>query len=227
MKKKIILFIILLLLGVGGYQVYNLYWKPDNFRRQIYLIPSDAMFIIETESPVTNWKKFSSSAPWQYLRQQEKMQELNEMACMLDSVLQQNETLMELIGKRNLMISAHTTRRGDYDFLFVVDIQKASKVETLKGQLENLFKSMDFKVTTRPFEGCKIMELFDPNDRSTLYLAFIDNHLACSYTSLLVEKSIHEKDNPIIGRDFYFQQIEQKMNGSELFRMYINYSYIS
>ena len=228
MKKKLfITSIVLLILGVGGYQAYNLYWKPDNFRRQIYLIPSDAMFIVETESPVGNWKKFSSSAPWQYLRQQEKMQEISDLAHALDSILQQNEMLMDMLGKRNLMISAHTTRRGDYDFLFVVDIQKASKVETLKGQLENLFKSMDYKVTTRPFEGCKIMELFDPDDRSTLYLAFIDNHLACSYTGLLVEKSIHEKDNPLIGRDFYFQEIEQKMSDSGLFRIYVNYRYFN
>ena len=228
MKKKLfITSIILLILGVGGYQAYNLYLKPDNFRKQIYLIPGDAMFIVETESPVSNWKKFSNSAPWQYLRQQEKMQEISDMAYMLDSILQQNEMLMDMLGKRNLMISAHTTRRGDYDFLFVVDLQKASKIETLKDQIENLFKSVDYKVTTRSFEACKIMELFDPGDRSTLYMAFIDNHLVCSYTGLLVEKSIHEKDTPLIGRDFYFQEIEQKMSGSALFRIYANYHYFN
>ena len=226
MKKKLIITsIILLILGAGGYQLYNLYWKPDNFLRQIYLIPNDAMFIIETESPVNNWKKFSSSAPWQYLRQQEKMKELNDMANQLDSVLQQNETLMNLLGKRNLIISAHTTHRNDYDFLFVVDMQKASKVETLKNQLENLFKSLNYKVTTRSFKDSKIMELFDPDDRSTLYMAFIDNHLICSFTALLVEKSIEEKDSPLIGRDFLFQEVEQKMKGSALFRIYINYKY--
>jgi len=228
MKKKVaIISVILLLLGIGLYQVYNLYWKPDNFRRQIYLIPHDAMFIVETESPVANWKKFSKSAPWQYLRQQEKMNEINEKVYKLDSILQANETLMNLLGERNLMISAHTTRRGDYDFLFVVDLQKASKMETLKDLLEKLFRSMDYKVTTRSYEGSKIMELFDPADRTTLYLSFIDNHLVGSFTGMLVEKSIKEKDNPVIGRDFYFQEIEQKMGGSALFRIYINTKYFN
>jgi len=223
MKKKIaIISIILLVVGTGLYQVYNLYWKPDNFRRQIYLIPADAMFIIETESPVGSWKKFSESAPWQYLRQQEKMSEMNEKAHKLDSILRENETLMNLLGERNLMISAHTTRRGDYDFLFVVDVQKASKMETLKEQLEKLFRSLDYKVTTRPYEDCKILELFDPVDRSILYISFIDNHLVGSFTGLLVEKSIKEKNNPVIGRDFYFQEIEQKLGSSALFRIYIN-----
>ncbi len=228
MKKKVtIISIILLLLGIGVYQVYNLYWKPDNFLRQIYLIPADAMFIVETESPVRNWKKFSESAPWQYLRQQEKMNEINENAHKLDSILQENETLMNMLGERNLMISAHITRRSDYDFLFVVDLQKASKMETLKGQLENLFKSLDYKVTTRSYEGSKIMELFDPADRTTLYLSFVDNHLVGSFTGMLVEKSIREKEDPVIGRDFYFQEIEQKMSGSALFRIYINSKYFN
>lgn len=226
-KKVIIISIILFLLGTVLYQTYNLYWKPDNFRRQIYLIPGNAMYIIETELPVGNWKTFSGSAPWQYLRRQEKMKTIGEKADKLDSILQQNKMLMNLLGKRNLMISAHTTNRFDYDFLFVIDMQKASKVETLKEQLEKLFKSMDYKVTTRQFKDCKIIELFDPVDRSILYTVFIDNHLICSYTGLLVEKSIREKDNPIIGRDFYFHEVEQKMKGSELCRIYINYNYFN
>ena len=227
MKKFLITTVILSLLGAGAYLGYSIYLKPDNFRRQIYLIPADAMFIVETESPVDSWKKFSESAPWQYLRQQGKMNELNEKALKLDALLQENEALMNLLGKRNLMISAHATRRGDYDFLFVVDMQKAAKVETLKEQLENLFKTMDFQVTTRSFEDCKIMELFDPEDRSILYMSFIDNHLVCSFTGVLVEKSIKEKDNPFIGSDFYFQEVEQKLRGSALFRIYINYKYFN
>lgn len=230
MKKGIIIFIILIIIGIAGvvlYHLYNIYLKPDNFLRQIYLVPRDAMYIVETESPVGNWQKFSESAPWQYISQQEKMKDIGNKAHTLDSILHENKTLMELVGKRNLMISAHTTRRGDYDFLFLVDMQKASKVETLKEQLENIFKSVDYVVTTRQFKDYKIMELFDPADRSILYLAFVDNHLVCSYTGLLVEKSIQEKDDPLIARDYLFQEVEQKMKGSALFRIYINYKYFN
>lgn len=226
-KKAIIFSILALLLGAGAYSLYTFYWKPDNFLRQIYLVPADAMFIVETDSPVKNWKKFSESAPWQYLSQQETMSEINEMAQELDSLLRANATLMELLGKRNLLISAHPTRRNDYDFLFVVDLQKASKMETLKEQFENLFKSLNYTVTARAFEGSKIMELFDPANRSTLYLTFVDNHVVCSFTGALVEKSIKEKEQPHIGRDFYFQEIEQKMSGSALFRIYVNFNYFN
>lgn len=226
MKKKltfVILAVVLLALGLN--YVYNMYWKPDNFLRQIYLIPQDAMYIVETDDPFNNWKKFSRSKPWEYLKGQEKMKEISDNVHLLDSVLHENKTLLGLLGRRNLMISAHMTRRSDFDFLFVVDMQKAAKLESLKQQMENLFKTVDYRVTSRKYKEYKIMELFDPKERTTLYMAFIDNHMVCSFTGLLVEKAIREKENPAIGRDLYFLDIEQKMSGGSLCKIYINYRY--
>ena len=211
------------ILASAIYVVYNLYLRPDNFLRQIYLVPKDAIYIIETGDPVKNWHKFSESKPWQYLKEQRKMEEINQKAHKLDSVLQANKTLLDLLGRRNLIIAACMTRKSDYDFLFIVDIQKTSKLESLKSQLENLFKANNFRVTKRNFKGEQIQELYDPLDRSTLYLAIIENHLICSYTGLLVEKSIMEKDDPIIGRDLYFLDVEQKVPDGGLCKIYINY----
>jgi len=222
--KKIFWGIFLIaILAVAAYFVYNLYLRPDNFLRQIYLVPKDAVFIMETDDPVNNWHKFSNSKPWQYLKGQQKMEEINLMADKMDSILQANKTLLDLLGKRNLMVSAHVTRKSDYDYLFIVDVQKASKLESLKNQLEILFKASDFRVTQRDFKGEQIYELFDPVDRSTLYLAIVKNHLICSYTGLLVEKSIVEKDDPVIGRDLYYLDVEQKVPDGGLCKIYINY----
>jgi hypothetical protein len=229
-KKRSKKFFWIILLGAifasAAYVVYNLYLKPDNFLRQIYLVPKDAIFIIETDDPVKNWHKFSESKPWQYLKEQRKMEEINREANKLDSVLHANKTLLDILGKRNLVIAACMTRKSDYDYLFIVDIQKTSKLESLKSQLENLFKANDFQVTQRKFKGEHIQELYNPVDRSTLYLAIVENQLICSYTGLLVEKAIIEKDDPFIGRDLYFLDVEQKTPGGGLCRIYINYRYL-
>ena len=228
MKKKLIWgIVILIILGTGLYHVYRLYWVPDNSLRQIYLIPNDAMYIIQTSDPFNNWDKFSKSASWKYLRGQEKMKEISDNARVLDSVLNENKTILNLLGKRNLMISAHVTRPSDFDFLFVVDLQKTAKIESLKDQMENLMKMIDFKVTSREFKGYRIQELFDNKKRTTLYMTFVNNHLVCSYTGMLVEKAIVEKDNPIIGRDLYFLDIEQQVPRSGLCGIYINYKYFN
>ena len=223
-SKKIFWGILLTaILAFAVYIVYNLYLRPDNYLRQIYLVPKDAVYIIETDDPVNNWHKFAKCKPWQYLKEQQKMEEINQKADKLDSILHANQTLLELLGKRNLLISAHVTRKSNYDYLFIVDIQKTSKLESLKSQLETLFKASDFRVTQRNFKGEQIHELFDPVDRSTLYLAIVKNHLICSYTGLLVEKSIMEKDDPFIGRDLCYLDVEQKVPNGGLCKIYLNY----
>jgi hypothetical protein len=222
--KKIFLGIVLIaILASVVYVAYNLYLRPDNFLRQIYLVPKDAVYIIETDDPVNIWHQFSKGKPWQYLKEQQKMEEINLKANRLDSILQANKTILDLLGKRNLIISAHITRKSDYDFLFIVDMQKTFKLESLKNQLGILFKASDYQVTQRDFKGEQILELFDPTDRSTLYLSMVRNHLVCSFTGMLVEKSITEKDDPLIGRDLYYLDVEQKVPNGGLCKIYINY----
>ncbi|MCL1932337.1 MAG: DUF3352 domain-containing protein [Candidatus Azobacteroides sp.] len=224
-RTKTIVFgtLLIAVLAFAAYIVYNIYLRPDNFLRQIYLIPKDAIYILETDDPINNWHKFTKSKPWQYLREQQKMEEIDRLADKTDSILQANKTLLDLLGKRNLLISAHVTRKSDYDYLFVVDVKKASKLESLKNQLEILFKAGDFQVTQRKFKGESVYELYDPIERTTLYLAIVGNHLICSYTGLLVEKSITEKDDPFIGRDLYYLDVEQKVPNGGLCKIYINY----
>src|SRR3546814_14266981 len=98
------------------------------------------------------------------------------------------------------MISAHITRPGDYDFLFIADLENFSKVGSLKNQLDKLYGTLDYQVTTRRYQDTEIKELFDPEERETLYLAFVRNHLVCSYTGLLVEAAIREAEAPRLGR---------------------------
>ena len=222
-KKVFWGFFLIAILLLAGYFVYNLYIRPDNFLRQIYLVPRDAIFILETDDPVNNWHKFTDAKPWQYLKGQQKMEEINRKANTLDSIMQVNKTVLELFGKRNLIISAHITRKSNYDYLFIVDMQKTSKLESLKSQLETLFKANDFQVTQRNFKGEQILELYNPTDRSTLYMSIIKNQLVCSYTGMLVEKSITEKDDPAIGRDLGYIEVEQNVQNGGLCKIYINY----
>ena len=52
--------IILILLVYGGFRLVSFYMKPHRAIRQIYLIPKDAVFIIQSDSPVADWKQPAS-----------------------------------------------------------------------------------------------------------------------------------------------------------------------
>jgi hypothetical protein len=224
--KRTIICLILLVAGYGSYKFASFYVAPGRAVQQVYLIPKDAIFIIRTNQAIDNWKKFSSSEPWMCLKQSPSMENIAQKAGTLDSILQANQKLLSLVGKRDLMISAHKVRTGFWDFLFVFDLQKISEMDMLKEQIDKIYSLMDFKVTYRKFEDTDIIELRDSETRQILYTAFVDNHYVASYTSKLVETSIRERKNPNIGLDPFYIEADQKLSGKGLCQLFVQYAYL-
>jgi len=163
------------------------------------------------------------------MRTQPYFGELTASANSLDSLLADNATLFELFGSRHVLTSAHVYRPSVYDFLFIVDLEKAAKLKFLQHHLTNL-SSKGFRVTKRNFEGTSITELYDKLTRKTLYLSFIENLMLCSYVHTLVEsaihQNIHQKDDPAIGRDFRYINISQRIGGGGMFNVYMQYAFL-
>ncbi|MDL2230702.1 DUF3352 domain-containing protein [Alistipes sp. OttesenSCG-928-L06] len=224
--KRAILFAALLLAAYFIYSILGIFLSPDRRVQQIYLIPRDAVFIVQADRPVEDWKTFSTSAPWQKLKQAPTFAEIAERADYLDSLLQANKTLLSLVGQREMMISVHKTRTRDWDFLMVIDLQKASKLDLLKDQIEQIYKAAGQQVTERKYNSFTLNELRDPDTRDILYTAFVDNHFVASYSSRLVESAIDEREDPQIGREYAFMEVDKLVAGKGLCRIYINYAYL-
>ena len=210
----------------GGYRSVTFYLTPGRAIQQIYLIPKDAIFIIHSGSPVEDWGKISTSAPWQSLKGSPSFAEIDRNVSLLDSILYENKKLFSLIGKRDLMISAHKVRNGFWDFLFVVDLLKISEIETLKDQIEHIYSLMDYKVTYRKYQHIDIIELRDQQTRKILYTAFVENHFIASYSSKLIEASINETKEPVIGLDPHFMEVDRLVADRNIFRIYVHYAYL-
>ena len=224
--KRIIFAIIVLLLGYGLWTLVSLYVTPDKNIQQIYLVPKDAALIIQSSDPVNDWKKFSSSAPWQSMKQAEAYETITENIEYLDSIINANKSLLSLVGKRSMMISLHKTRSNDFDFLIIVDMQKASKMSLLKSQLENVLAASGYTVTQRKYREIEIIEMRDNVTREILYGAFVENHFVATYTPKLLEASINERDYPNIGLDRGFVEADRLVSDKGLCRLYVNYAYL-
>ncbi|GAE84153.1 hypothetical protein JCM10512_2474 [Bacteroides reticulotermitis JCM 10512] len=219
--------LVTLLLALAVYVVYSivhLFVSPDRNVQQIYLVPEDAAFIIQSSAPVEDWEKFSQSDTWQCLKKAKSFAEVTKSVEMLDSVVKSNSALLSLVGKRDVLISLHKTRARDWDFLIVVDMQKASKMDLLKDQLETVLTVAGSSVTNRTYNGINILEMRDLETRDIFYTAFVDNHLVASYTSKLVESAIDSRNKPKIGLDHAFIEAEKKVAGKGLIRVFINYA---
>lgn len=207
-----------------AYSLAHVMFSPDNNLRQVYLIPEDAAIIIETSDPVNDWRKFSKSETWQTLKQAKSIADVTAAIESVDSIIKSNKTLLSLVGKRDMMISLHKTRTTDFDFLAVIDMQKASKMEMLKDQIETVLKLSGGEVTQRAYNGITIHEMRDTETLDILYLAFVDNHLVLSYRPQLLHASIDGRKTPKIGLDHAFVEAEKLVHGKGLVRLYINYA---
>jgi hypothetical protein len=214
-------------LALAVYVVYSivyLFISPDRNIQQIYLVPEDAAFIIQSSAPIEDWEKFSGSETWQCLKKAKSFEEVTASVEKLDSVVKSNNVLLSLVGERDMLISLHKTRATNWDFLLILDMQKASKMDLLKDQVETVLVMSGFTVTNRMHNGVNILEMRDPDTRDIFYIAFVDNHLVGSYTSTLVESAINSRNKPKIGLDQSFIETEKLVSGKGLVRVFINYA---
>lgn len=216
-----------LALALAAYLVYSviyLYVSPNRNIQQIYLVPEDAAFIIQSSAPVDDWEEFSASASWQCMKNAKAFQEVTKNVETLDEVVRSNKMLLSLIGKRDMLISIHKVRPTDFDFLIILDMQKASKMDLLKDQIETVLTMAGNSVTNRKHNGINILEMRDPETRDIFYCAFVDNHFVGSYTSRLVESAIDSRNKPQIGLNNAFIKAEKMVSGKGLVRVFINYA---
>lgn len=208
------------------YIIVHLFLSPDRNIQQVYLVPEDAAFIIQSSAPVKDWEKFSESETWQCLKKAKSFEEITKNVETLDSIVKSNKVLLSLVGKRDMLISIHKTRRTEWDFLIILDMQKVSKMDLLKDQIETVLAMSGSMVTNRMYNGINILEVRDPDTRDILYSAFVDNHFVVSYTSRLVESAIDSRDKPKIGLDPAFMEAERLVVGKGLLRVFVNYAHL-
>lgn len=223
MKRLFFIVLLLAALGGAGYYVYTMFFKNSESTEAIKLIPQDAIFFLEAESPIRNWQKFSDSDLWKFLKAHPYLAEITEDADYLDEMISDNQILFNAFGDRTFYMSAHMTKQNDYDFLFVVDLKDAAKFDLMDVAIKNLVNERDYTVTDKEFEGYTILELFDKRAKDNLYLAQIKNFLVCSYTSKLVENSILQEEEAPLANSAKYKEVYQRVSNNGIGRLYLQY----
>ncbi|MBI1305271.1 MAG: DUF3352 domain-containing protein [Bacteroidetes bacterium] len=223
--KKILLWVLLVLVVAIGSFVAYLYISPDKNINGLYLVPSDAFYILESDEPIDDWNTMSSSPVWQFLKQHPYFADITSDANYLDDLIKNNDLLFRMLGSRKFIMSAHQTRPKDYDFLFAIDLKRTAKAGILNNTLEKTLKSSGMTVTFRDYNGYELIESMD-DAKDVLTMCKVKNFLVCSYSSSLVEKAIDEVEKPVIARDLHFQDVYKRVDTKGIGRLYIQYSKI-
>ncbi|MEO2053279.1 MAG: DUF3352 domain-containing protein [Allomuricauda sp.] len=223
-KKRILYGLLALLTLYLCYLAYIFILSPKTNLQSIYLIPKDAVFIIESERPVESWQQISESKAWQHLQGNAYFSELTENIQRVDTVFNDNHKLFEFFDGRSLFISVHMVSPKDYRLFYVLDLKRLAKLQLLKMYLNTLLNE-GYVLSKRTYHEHEILEVHDRESKETMYLAFIKNQLVASYTHTLVEASIDQYQEPVLGRNLNFIEINQKVGHEDLFRLYVQYNY--
>lgn len=219
MKRFLGILLILTGLGILGFYAY-LKWSPVTHIRSINLIPNDAIYILEINQPVYAWKQIQKSELWKELRNNDFFSEIHENALFVDSLLQNNSLIAETFANQPLLISAHMTEAKNYDFLCIWSMHDiATRLGTLKKTLLTL---SDYKVTERNYQNKTLYELTSPEEKSAIYLCFLEDILLVSYNPKLIKKSINTYQKPDLAEDSRFIKAQQLIKGTDYFTIYFN-----
>lgn len=223
--KKVVIVILVISAIIGGYFLW-LKVSPNKFIDGFYLVPDDAVFVVETKDPVGNWQNFSSSEMWIGLKSFPPFAEITKNADVMDDLIKSNQQVFSMLGQRHLLISAHMTKTKDYDFVYYADLEEASKSDILKSSLTSLVKQFGYKHTVRSYQDVEINEYLDPETRDVLSICFVKNYLVCSYSKFLIDKVITASTLPDsqIGLDPRFTEVNQLTSDDGMCRIFLNYS---
>ncbi len=225
--KKIILYTFLFIILAVAAAVAYIYFQESKNRNPFTAIPDDAVYIIETSDLTKGWAKLSDSKMWNNMKTNTHFEDISKSAATLDSLIKGNETMDMLFSNRQLLVSAHMISGKDYDFVFVVNMKQASKITFLKDYIKSLVGTFGYSMNKRTYEGSEIIELTDNKTLEVLYITFIENLFVGSYSPILIEKSIKQKENENWVKDKNFQAVAGEISSKKLFNFYFNYSLLT
>jgi hypothetical protein len=221
--KKIIALLLITAIGTGGYMAYTM-WSDHKTLKGLALVPDDAIYILESENPIANWRSFSKSNFWSFLKKHPSLAEVSSDADYLDDIINQNKAVFGLFGKRNFLMSAHVTKPKDYDFLFLIDLGKASKLKLLPLVLKTVINKNEYSIKEGDYEGINVFDLYDKKAKDHLYISQVNNYVVCSYTYKLVQKSIDQSKVKDYKSPELFTEAYSRTDQDGLARVYLNYS---
>ncbi len=222
--RNVLIGLVVIVVAVGAYFAW-IKLSPNKFSDGFYLIPADAVMVIETQDPVKSWQTFSSGNIWHGMKTFPPFARITKNADRMDEMIKTNQQVFSMLGQRHLLISIHMTKARDYDFVYYADMKEASKSDMVKTSLTSLITQLDYTHTVRTSKNVEVNEFFDPKTREVLSICFVSNYLVASYNKSLVDKVISASQLPEeqMGMNPRFTEVNQLTSANGLCRVLINY----
>lgn len=212
--KKLSVVIIFIAAILAAATIY--YLRTRSGSDSIYLVPENAVLIVETEDPLETWDKIINSNAWNHFRRNKFFADLNSDILSFDSLISSSKFLLRLIGEKPLIISQHPLGNKKYDFLYIIEAGKIAEYKN-PSKIVSATLGKNYEISTREYKGYKVLDILDKVEKEYSFLAFVNGKLLFSWSPELIEQSIDASEKMILGRDIEFLKVRSKIINRGLF----------
>ncbi len=220
MKKKFVFAVIFLIVVAGGWFGYKS-MQSGTQRHLISILPEDAVYILKTNELTDAWKEVSQTNIWKHFIKTKGFEYLQSVDTLLNNNLLDNKVSKVIFNNRPTAMAAYVTSATDYDFVYVVDLQKSEYIKKILNRILKL--SGSYKVVKLSYNQTKVYKLINkktPED--TVFIIAVDNLLITSFSYKLIKKVLDEKNKNHWLERPGFQKIDDEL-GDGLVQLYLNY----
>jgi hypothetical protein len=223
---RILHWILLLpLIAAVGLAGYLYFLKLD--RHDVYdYVPKDAIFIVEADNPIENWKALSKTKIWRHMKTNDLFSDMGADCDYLDTLIKDNSQIFKLVSGKKLLVVAEMISESDYDFLYLMDLKEGGKISALLDIFKGVLKSAGLQMNSREISGHKCYGIGEGSDE--VFLAFEGNVMVASYSKLLMTNAFEQSKNPYYPTNDEFLSCRKRAYRTEssqsLAKVHLNFS---
>lgn len=230
-KKRSLLFrlfkwlFILSLLGAAGLAGYVYFLKLD--QHDIYeYVAKDAIFIVEADDPIENWKSLSKTKIWRHMKKNDLFADIEEDCNYLDTLIRDNERIFDLVSGKRLLVVAQMISETDYDFVYLMDLEQGGKIAEFMDIFNGVLNTFDLQMNKKEIAGQKGYGIGEGADE--VMLVFQGNILLAGYSEKLLVNALNQAKEPYYNNQEEFQacwkRAKRTKNGESLAMVHLNFS---
>ncbi len=226
MLRKIIFgTVVTVLLGGGLYWFFYTKEARMPVTEGINAIPSDAAIIFESKQSKNTWKKLSqTNIMWEELLGTQVIDRLNRMGSSIDSILQTVPEIAQLLDEHSVYISAHKTRKNDFDLLYVYSLPDLTYTSAVEDFFREKIHYVKIPIEEKETEG-ELVTSIATEKMGRIHFTIVKGILILSGNLELLEASIHQiKRGTSLLSDKNFSTVLNASGKNVDANVYINYN---
>jgi hypothetical protein len=217
-------FFILGLLGAAALAGYLYFLKLEQHDIFEY-VPKDAIFIVEADDPIENWKALSKTKIWRHMKKNDLFADIGKDCDYLDTLISDNERIFDLVSGKRVLVVAQMTGATDYDFVYLIDLEQGGKIAEFMDPFESVLSNFDQTLKKKEIAGHKGYAIGSGSDE--VKLIFQGNILLVSFSEKLMVNALTQAKNPYYNNQEEFQacwkRAKRTKNSESLAMVHFNF----